>query len=119
MVVRHSNEILLIKTTYGYKYSLPGGGIKKGEQPIDAAKRETFEEVGIRVPEAKALPPFTIHENHQEDTVYSFYSEVTSKEYRLDFLEIDCAEWHPINKLPTTITPATKKILELYFSKGK
>lgn len=114
MVIRNNNEILLIKTTYGYTYSLPGGGIKEGEQPVDAAKRETFEEVGIRVTEAVALPPFTTHENNQEDTVYSFYSEVSSKEYRLDLLEIDVAEWHSIDRLPTAITPATKKILELY-----
>lgn len=110
------DEILLIKTTYGYSYSLPGGGIKKGETPGDAAKREVFEEVGIQLTEVKALSSFITYEEFKQDTVYSFYAEVNSKDYVLDNLEIDLAEWHPINHLPK-LGSVTAKIIDLYKNK--
>jgi len=34
---------------YGEYYLLPGGGLEKGESPIDALKRECKEEIGINI----------------------------------------------------------------------
>ncbi len=114
VVVVCGDEILLIKTTYGYAYSIPGGGIKKGETPEEAALRETYEEVGIRLSTVSPLPSFVTFEEFKKDTVYSFYTEVSSKEYTLDALEIDSATWYKIDKLPK-VGSVTKKTLDLYF----
>jgi 8-oxo-dGTP pyrophosphatase MutT (NUDIX family) len=116
VVIIFENKILLIKTTYEYSYSLPGGGIKKNETPEAAAKREVFEEVGILLNEVTALPSFVTHEEYKEDTVYSFYSEVTNKNYKLDSFEIDKAEWHPLDDLPK-LGQITSKIINLYKNK--
>lgn len=116
VVVVCGDEILLIKTTYGYSYSLPGGGIKKGEKPDEAAKRELFEEVGIRVDVILPLPSFVTHEEYKHDTVYSFYTEVQSKDFTLDALEIDCAEWHSIHNLPV-VGSITKKTIDLFMNR--
>lgn len=113
VVIIYKNEILLIKTTYGYSYSLPGGGIKKNETPEAAARREAIEEVGIRLNEVTALPSFVTCEEFKEDTVYGFYSEVKTNDYKLDLFEIDTAEWHSIENLPKT-GPVTAKIINLY-----
>ena len=113
VIVTYKDEILLIKTTYGYNYSLPGGGIKKNEDPKIAAKREVLEEVGIKLDDVMSLPSFVCYEEYKEDTVYSFYSAVTTKDYTLDAFEIDCAEWHSIHNLPN-VGPVTSKIIELY-----
>lgn len=46
------NKILLAHTTgrnFKTGYGIPKGGIEKGETPIDAAVREVYEEVGIKV----------------------------------------------------------------------
>lgn len=49
LVLIHNNKILLVHPT-GAKwqgtYSFPKGEIQEGETPLDAAVRETFEEIG-------------------------------------------------------------------------
>lgn len=113
VILIYGNEILLIKTTYGYNYTLPGGGINKGESPEHAAKREVLEEVGIELTHVYPLPYFVTHEEYKKDTVYGFYSEIKTRDYKLDLLEIDRAEWHSLDNLPK-LGSVTAKIVHLY-----
>ncbi len=113
VVIVCGDEILLINTTYDYGYSLPGGGVKKGEDPSDAVKREALEEVGIVLSEVTPTISFVTKAEYKIDTVYGFYSEVTSKKYTLDKLEIERAEWHTLNNLPK-LGSVTSKIVESY-----
>jgi 8-oxo-dGTP pyrophosphatase MutT (NUDIX family) len=113
VIIAYGDEILLIKTTYGYGYSLPGGGIKKNETPEVAVKREALEEVGIMLDDVHSLSAFVTYEEYRDDTVYSFYSEVASKDFTLDVFEIDVAEWHSIHHLPN-VGSVTGKIIDLY-----
>lgn len=115
VILVHENEILLLKTTYGYAYTLPGGGIDKGETPLHAALREVREEVGITVHEAHLLLSFTTYEEYKEDTVYGYYAHVDSKEYILDTFEIDTAEWHSLEELPK-LGSVTKRIVDSYIT---
>ncbi len=52
IVQNSANEVLILKRSEGFsnpgKYDLPGGKIDPGEQPIDGAIRELFEETGIK-----------------------------------------------------------------------
>ncbi len=41
--------MLLVRDKGRHSYSLPGGGIKKGEPSISAAARELYEETGLQV----------------------------------------------------------------------
>jgi len=53
LAIIYDNKVLLAHTTsrgwYG-SYGIPKGGIEDGESKLDAAIRETKEEVGIKVP---------------------------------------------------------------------
>jgi len=50
VIVISGKEILLIKTSFGtQKWSLPGGGVHKHENPEHAASRELHEETGMEV----------------------------------------------------------------------
>lgn len=53
LAIIYDNKVLLAHTTsrgwYG-SYGIPKGGIEDGESKLDAAIRETEEEVGIKVP---------------------------------------------------------------------
>jgi ADP-ribose pyrophosphatase YjhB (NUDIX family) len=51
VAVWHREEILLVKCSYRRGWSIPGGLVKRGETWTQAAVRETFEEVGLRLVE--------------------------------------------------------------------
>ncbi|MDO8260221.1 MAG: NUDIX domain-containing protein, partial [Candidatus Magasanikbacteria bacterium] len=113
IVIICEDEILLLKTTYGYNYTLPGGGIDRNETPESAIRRESLEEVGIGLDMVVPLIPFVSNYEYKNDTVYGFYAEVKTKKYFLNNLEIDVAEWHKLDSLPKT-GPVTARIIELF-----
>jgi 8-oxo-dGTP pyrophosphatase MutT (NUDIX family) len=49
VAIWYDDRILLIKNSYVGYYSLPGGYIKSGERPVDAAVRELREELSLGV----------------------------------------------------------------------
>lgn len=48
IIVVHNDKILLGKRKDSDQWSLAGGGIDPGEEPIEAAERELFEEFGLQ-----------------------------------------------------------------------
>lgn len=67
-------KILLIRNSYKSVYTLPCGGIERGETPVEAAHRELLEEVGLDVP-IKNFQPVCQLVNHTEfkhDHIFMF-----------------------------------------------
>ena len=48
-------RVMLVKHTYLAGWWLPGGGVDRGENTVDAAARELFEETGLRATEPGRL----------------------------------------------------------------
>lgn len=42
--------LLLVRSSYRRRWNFPGGGVKRGEAPADAARRELLEEIGLTAP---------------------------------------------------------------------
>ncbi len=46
----YEGRVLLVRTSYRDCYSLPGGFVRRGEPPEQAARREVREEIGLDLP---------------------------------------------------------------------
>jgi 8-oxo-dGTP diphosphatase len=46
----HEGRVLMVRASYRDCYTLPGGFVRPGEPPEEAARRETREEVGLDLP---------------------------------------------------------------------
>jgi 8-oxo-dGTP pyrophosphatase MutT (NUDIX family) len=77
LAIIYDNKILLARPA-GRKdkksYGIPKGGIEKGESKLDAAIRETYEELGIKVP--KSLINRTEHEFFVNAKKYGYIKDV-------------------------------------------
>ena len=63
VLIQFEDQILLQRTSVGHqKWSVPGGGVEKNENPMAAAIRETWEEVGIILTEDQLY----IQKNHKK-----------------------------------------------------
>ena len=49
VIERPDGAVLLVRQAYRHHWGIPGGLLKRGEEPTDAARREVFEEVGIAI----------------------------------------------------------------------
>lgn len=100
IVIRSGNEVLLCKDWLGSgKWSLPGGGVKKGENITDAAIREVLEETGINLTPSQLKP---IEQKPADNLRSKYHYFVVSYQTKPDvkvrpfFDEILQAQW--INK---------------------
>jgi len=96
VAIWHGPELLLVESSYRRSWSLPGGGIGKGETARQAAVRELVEEVGLRVRAEQLLEPWEICERGPGglNTVTIFSLPLrTRPELEVDGLEIVAGHW--------------------------
>lgn len=96
LVIIQNNQLLLVHPTnspWWRTYSIPKGGVDKGEDILDAAIRETKEETGIKIKKSEILNPGeTLHINYKDESgktykrVYYFLAEPKIPLEKSDFL---------------------------------
>lgn len=106
LIVNEDKELLLVRSWFGHqKWSLPGGGIQRVEQPVEAAAREVFEETGIRigVDDLHELGTFANPDPKRSYTIACFKLEIPKRPPHLAYhrrIEMLDAAWFPMTHLP-------------------
>src|SRR5579875_582313 len=106
-------RVLLVWHTYGHPgWGLPGGMLRRGEDPTDTTRRELREELGLHVGELRSLGEIEVRIDGRRDRVHCYAVEVRSPELRPDGAEIAAARWWPRHALPAALSPYTREIVE-------
>ena len=110
-------DLLLVRQSYRLEFSLPGGGVERGEQPLDAVRRELREELGLERPagEFRAVLTETGLWDHRRDTVSFFTLRLPARPaLRIDNREIVAAFFvTPDEAARLTLTGPARRYLQL------
>jgi ADP-ribose pyrophosphatase YjhB (NUDIX family) len=117
IVVEDFNQsVLLLRHSYGPKnWSLPGGGVKDGEDPHIAALRELGEE--LRLSPERLTPSGTLHDeiSGSPHTAHIFHV-MTQQQPKPDRREVLEARFYPLHSLPAALSPRARHALEIWQS---
>ncbi len=116
------NKVLLIKNSYKNDFTLPSGGIKKGEHPNIAAARELFEEVNIKVKpdELKFVGAYSNRYEYKRDTINLFEIRFKSEPaFKVDNREVIWAAFiDSADVMRFQLFPTVRTYLQNYLSKN-
>jgi 8-oxo-dGTP pyrophosphatase MutT (NUDIX family) len=112
-VVRQGDALLLVRHAYGDRscWELPGGGIKRGEEPRDAAAREAHEELGLDLADWHALGAVEVRGYGKRTTVLCFEARPPGRALTVDAGEIAEARWFDLGALPRRLGLDARTVL--------
>ena len=102
----YDGKLLLVRERGAKRWSLPGGGVKKGENPVTAARREVDEETGLTVLSAAYLFHYESPSQHHHVCSMSVAGQVSLQREELS----DFRWWNGQTQL--AIIPSATEIIE-------
>lgn len=119
ILLNEKNELLMLlrsnKSQMGGKWSVAGGALEHGEDPIDGIKREIIEETQLQIDLIKPYHLFSeINKGGDFLVMVLYVTQINNPEVKLNW-EHDDFKWLPIkNALELDLTPHARKILEAF-----
>lgn len=105
VILDAAGQTLLVRHTYGpQSWMVPGGHMRRGEDPIPAARREAQEELAIDLADPHLVEVFTETVRGAQVTVHVVVARATAIP-RPDSREIAATAWHPAEALPADASP--------------
>jgi ADP-ribose pyrophosphatase YjhB (NUDIX family) len=114
-ILRDGERVLLVRHSYGARerWELPGGHLRRGEDPEAGARREMREELGLRVDGWRPLGVLGARTDRKHETVFCFAAAAPGAELVLADGELVEAEWFAPAALPAPLGDVTRRALEL------
>lgn len=118
IITNLSGDVLLLRLSYGPGvWTLPGGGMGKGEDPEAAARREVKEELGLALDQVQSLGTLEEVLSGSPHTAYLFTS-VVAKRPVPDRREVLEARFFPSHSLPEPLGRVTSARIEAWRQRG-
>lgn len=116
VIVVRNRRVLLVSHWYApWAWTLPGGGIDKGESPEDAAMREVYEETGFKVHSLGGKIGEYRGRWGRGDIVCVFFTgDIEGSLAMKPNLEIMARSWFDLDQLPAELSPANRRRIEAY-----
>jgi 8-oxo-dGTP pyrophosphatase MutT (NUDIX family) len=114
-LLTRGDEILLVRHTYGdgRRWEVPGGGVKRREEPLAAARREAREELGVDVPDWRLMGDLFEQIDGKRDRLWCFTSEIGAERISADEAEIAELRWFRRDAVPAEAHRYVGRILAL------
>lgn len=103
--------VCLVRHTYGSGWYLPGGGLRRGEEPDEGLRREVLEELGVGINLSRLIGTYTSTAEGKRDTVWVFAATALGPP-RAVSPEVAEFSWFKLAELPEATSPATRRRLE-------
>ena len=111
-------QVLLVRHSYGPDgWYFPGGGLKRGEAPEAAAKRELLEETGCEALSLRHVGDLEENLSGSPHTAHLF-TAITEDVPRPDRREVVEARFFPTHSLPEPLSPRTRARLDFWQGEG-
>ncbi len=110
-----AGNVLLVQQNYGgHAWGAPGGVVETGETPMEAAIRETSEEVGLDVTLSHLIGIYLLRGGGWPDILaHVFVADVVSGlEHIVNTGEIARLEWRSLDNLPTPMVTDAEAALD-------
>ena len=113
IVQNEKKEVLLVQSWLGGKsWGLPGGGVERGEDSMNAAVRELREETTIAARIEALIPICNLPHARHEEIVFSLTVPASSlPEQITPGFEIKDAQWFSMSELPH-LEPLARKVID-------
>lgn len=114
VLITRGNSVLLARHSYQPWWYLPGGGVKKGESFVRAARREVHEETGLVLEELRLFHLYLSQAEGKNDHIALFVAAVDGQDGDSRSPEIAERAFHPLTALPANTSPATRRRIAEY-----
>ena len=114
-VLMRDAEVLLVRHTYGRRgeWDLPGGGMRRREEPGRAVEREIREELGVEPRELELVGELFERIGGKHDQLWCFGAEVGDQGLSPSPVEIAEARWFPRAALPPERARYVERVVAL------
>ncbi len=118
VITNLGGDVLLLKHSYGPAvWALPGGGLRRGEDAMEAARREVREELGIEVSRLERVAVLEEELSGSPHTAHVF-AGVCDRQPRPDGREVVEARFFPSHSLPEPLGRTTRSRIAVWRARG-